>query len=196
MKRKVIQTFILPIALASVFTTASFAQTIEIMPVSATDVEVVPISYQMKHWSEVFIDQLSKNYDVKDVFGGKDLNSAIEATDFQNLAKLVLDKDYSGTPGSVTRESIVHELMQMWADKTGKELDKIAVIKMLIYDDLGQVDSKYYQSVMVAYMKDIAKGKGGGIFDPKAGVTYGELAALVFNTAQSIEKEKEADVQL
>ncbi|RXE59977.1 BsuPI-related putative proteinase inhibitor [Acetivibrio mesophilus] len=195
MKKKVIGSFILPMAITSVFTATSFAETANIMPVSAKDVEVMPISYQMKHWSEGFIDQLSKNYDVMEVFGGKNLNSIIEAKDFDKLVKLVLDENYNGSPDSVTREAVVHELMQIWADKTGKDLDKIPVIKMLIYVDLGEVDTKYYQSIMVAYMKDVAKGRGEGIFDPKTSVTYGELATLIFNTAESIEKEKEANVQ-
>jgi len=101
----------------------------------AKDVEVVPISYQIKHWSEVFIDQLSKDYDVKDVFDGKNLNSTIEVKDFQNLVRVVLDKDYDGSPDSLSREAVVHELMKIWADKTGKNLDEIAIIEMLIYTD-------------------------------------------------------------
>jgi len=114
-----------PVALASVLTTTSFAQSAEIVPVSAKDVEVVPISYQIKHWSEVFIDQLSKDYDVKDVFDGKNLNSTIEVKDFQNLVRVVLDKDYDGSPDSLSREAVVHELMKIWADKTGKILMKL-----------------------------------------------------------------------
>ncbi|ABN52424.1 MAG TPA: hypothetical protein DEF39_08810 [Hungateiclostridium thermocellum] len=195
MKRKVIQTCIFPVALASVLTTTSFAQSAEIVPVSAKDVEVVPISYQIKHWSEVFIDQLSKDYDVKDVFDGKNLNSTIEVKDFQNLVRVVLDKDYDGSPDSLSREAVVHELMKIWADKTGKNLDEIAIIEMLIYTDLSQVDEKYQQSVVIAYMKNIARGRGGGIFDPKTGVTYGELAALIYNTAQAVTKENQANVQ-
>jgi len=34
---------------------------------------------------------------------------------------------------------------------------------MLIYTDLSQVDEKYQQSVVIAYMKNIARGRGGGI---------------------------------
>jgi len=44
-------------------------------------------------------------------------------------------------------------------------------------------------------MKNIARGRGGGIFDPKTGVTYGELAALIYNTAQAVTKENQANVQ-
>jgi len=182
-------------AVISVFTATSFAQTADITLLSVEKPDVVTISYQMKHWSEPFVNQLSENYNANEMFEGKNLNSAIEAKDFQNLVRLVLDKDYDGTPDSVTREAVVHELMKIWAEKTGKDLDKVPVIRMLIYVDLDQVDIKYYQSIMVAYMKDIAKGRGEGIFDPKTDVTYGELAALVYNTAQSVEKEKESDVQ-
>lgn len=195
MRKGIIGKIILPVAITSVFTATSFAQTANMMPISAEDVEVIPISYQIKHWSEIFIDQLSKNYDIKEIFGEKDLNSVIETKDFQNIVKLVLDKDYNGTPDAVTREATVHELMQIWANKTGKDINKIPVIKMIIYADMEQVDTKYYQSIMVAYMRNVAKGRGGDIFDPKTGVTYGELAALIFNTAKSIEEEKEADVQ-
>ena len=44
-------------------------------------------------------------------------------------------------------------------------------------------------------MKGIAKGKDARVFDPKAEVTYGELAALICNTARAIESELESDRQ-
>ena len=106
-----------------------------------------------------------------------------------------MDAEYNGAPDAMTREAVVYELMKVWAEKTGQDLDQIATIKMIIYSDTEQFDPKYNHAITVAYMKDVAKGRGGGIFDPKSDVTYGELAALIFNTAEAVKKEKEPDVQ-
>ena len=41
----------------------------------------------------------------------------------------------------------------MWAQKTGRDLESIPVIKMLIYSDTDSIDAKYRQGITVAYMK-------------------------------------------
>lgn len=87
------------------------------------------------HWSQVFIDQLSKDYNVESIFSEKDLNTAIKAEDYQNIVRMVLDAEYNGTPDAMTREAVVYELMKIWADKTGQNLDEIATIRMIIYSD-------------------------------------------------------------
>jgi len=194
MRRKIIGSTFLSVALSSMLIVPSFGQDVEVRPVSAVGNEIIPISYQM-HWSQVFIDQLSKDYDTDSIFGGKDLNTAVEAEDYQNIVRIVLDAEYKGAPDTMTREAVVYELMKIWADKTGQDLDQIATIRMIIYSDTDQIDPKYNHAITVAYMRDVAKGRGGGIFAPKSNVTYGELAALIFNTAEAVEKEKESDAQ-
>jgi len=64
---------------------------------------------------------------------------------------------------------------------------------MLIYTDISEITPEYIHNIYIAYMHNIAKGKGAGIFDPKNRVTYGELAALITNTIKAIEKELVAD---
>lgn len=151
--------------------------------------ETIPIRYEIKHWSRQYIDQLLENYDVESIFFEKDLNEAIKKEDFQKLVKLVIDKDYDRSPETTSREAVVHELTKLWAEETGKELKDIPVIQMLIYSDTHEINPKYTHSITVAYMYDIAKGRGTEVFDPKSDVTYGELAALINNTVKAIEKE-------
>ena len=194
MKNKLFGSTILIATLSSSLVFTSFGLD-DIKTTSAENVKIVPISYQIKHWSQTFIDQLSKNHNVQEIFNEKDLNSAVKTEDFQNIVKLVLDAGYNGKPDSMTREAIVGELMKLWSQKTGLELDKIPTIKMVIYTDMEKINSSYYQAVTAAYMKNIAKGRGNGIFDPKTTVTYGELAALILNTSESIRTETKTNVQ-
>ncbi len=81
----------------------------------------------------------------------------------------------------------------MWVQKTGQIPEKIPVIDMIIYSDREDIDSKYRNSITVAHMKGIAKGKQARLFDPKAGVTFGELAALIYNTQNAIQNELNND---
>jgi hypothetical protein len=194
MKKKLLGSTILSATLCSSLILTSFGLD-DIKPISAEDKKVIPISYQIKHWSLTFIDQLSKNYNVQGMFNEKDLNAPVKTEDFQNIVKLVLDTEYKGKPDSMTREAVVGELMKIWSQKTGHELDKIPTIRMVIYTDMEKINSNYYHAVTAAYMKNIAKGRGGGIFDPKTTVTYGELAALIYNTSESIHTETKTDVQ-
>ncbi len=195
MKNKLLGSTILLATLSSSLTFTSFGLNENTKPISAEDKEIIPISYQIKHWSQTFIDQLSKKHNVQIMFNEKDLNAPVKTEDFQNIVKLLLDTEYKGEPDSMTREAVVGELMEIWSEKTGHDLDKIPTIKMVLYSDMEKINSSYYHAVTAAYMKNIAKGRGGRIFDPKTNVTYGELAALIFNTSESIRTEAKADVQ-
>ncbi len=138
------------------------------------------------HWSQKFLDELALEHDISSIFGGKNLNSFITVKDYQAAIKLFIDEEYDGTPDSVAREAIVYEFTRLWASKAGIDLDDIATIKMLIYVDTDKIDAKYNHAITVAYMKDIARGRGQGIFDPKTNTTYGELATLVYFTDKAI----------
>lgn len=173
----------------------AFAADTAVQAAAVGDIEAVPVSIRADHWGKAYIDELSDRYAVDSVFKNKDLNSKASMQDFQNLVRLVLDKEYAGTPDSMSREAIVHEFTRLWAEKTGKKLDDIAVVKMLIYSDTDKIDAKYNHSITVAYMNNIARGVGAGLFNPKASLTYGELAALAENTLRAIEKEAAPVVQ-
>jgi len=194
MKNKLFGSTIVLATLSSSLIFTSFGLD-NIKPISAEDKKVIPISYQFKHWSQTFIDQLSKNHNVQGMFDEKDLNVPAKTEDFLNIVKQVLDAEYKGKPDSMSREAVVGELMKIWSQKTGHELDKIPTIKMVLYTDMEKINSNYYHAVTAAYMKNIAKGRGGGIFDPKTTVTYGELAALIYNTSESIRTETKTDIQ-
>lgn len=189
MRNSLLRNTIIAGVLCTTLITPAFAQEMRVQSMAGKDMEVIPMSAELNHWAETYIERLSQNYDVESVFKGKNLNGAIEVQDFQKLVQMTIDKEYNGAPDSMAREAVVHELTRIWAEKTGQELDNIAVIKMLIYSDTDQIDAKYNHSVTVAYMRNIAKGIGAGIFNPKADVTYGELAALVNNTFNAVEKE-------
>ena len=150
----------------------------------------VPISYKL-HWSQPFVDKLIEEYKVEEFFKEKDLSEVIKAEEFAELVKLTIDSGYVGQVESVSREMIIQEATRIWADNTKNNLDEIAIIKMIIYSDAMDIDAKYMHGVYVAYMKDIAKGKGNQRFDPKAEITYGELATLLCNTDAAIQKELE-----
>lgn len=172
-----------------------FAADGAVRPAAIRDMAVVPVSISVDHWAKAYVEQLSKQYAVDSVFKGKDLDAKADIQDFQDMVRLVLDKEYKGTPDSMAREAIVHEFTRLWAEKTGQKLDDIAVIKMLIYSDTDKIDAKYNHSITVAYMNNIARGVGAGLFNPKADVTYGELAALAENTSRAIEKVADPRVQ-
>lgn len=139
------------------------------------------------HWSQSFLDELAINYTLDSLFMDKNLDEYITPEDFQLAVRLIIDGEYDHTPDSVLRETIVYEFTQLWANKTGKDLDKTMTIKMRIYADTDKIDAKYNRAITVAYMKDIARGRGQGIFDPKTNTTYGELATLVYCTQKAIE---------
>jgi len=193
MKKMLIKTGIIAGALCAVLTVPALAQ---LMPESAVkDAKEATVSYNLNHWAQTYIDGLSKNYNAKHIFEGVNLDAAVDVEVFHELIKLVIDEKYDGKPDAMTREAVVHELAKIWAEKTGKNLDKVPVIKMIVYSDTNEVDTRYNHSITVAYMKGIAKGKGNGVFDPKAIVSYGEMAALVSNTYKAIEDELKTRVE-
>ncbi|KNY25836.1 BsuPI-related putative proteinase inhibitor [Pseudobacteroides cellulosolvens] len=194
MRKKLLGSTILLLTLSSSLMFTSYGQTKNIQPISSGN-KVVVSGKQIKHWSQTYIDQLSKNHDAQSLFKGKDLNSIVKADTFKNIVSLVFDAEYDSTSQTLTREAVVYELMKIWSQKTGQDLDKIPTIKMILYSDMGKINAKYHQAITAAYMKNIAKGRGGRIFDPKTGITYGELAALVFNTSEAIRKEVKPDVK-
>ena len=89
MRKKIIGSTILSVALSSMLIVPSLGQDVQVRPISAEDNEIIPIFYKM-HWSEIFIDQLSKDYDIGSLFSGKDLDTAIKAEDYQNIVRVVL----------------------------------------------------------------------------------------------------------
>ncbi len=186
MKSKLLRNTVLTVAVSSAIAVPAFAQNIRII---TNDLEIAPISNVFNHWAEMYLEQLSVKYDTEEIFKDKNLNNHITAEDFKNAVKLAIDKDYENASNSMTREAIVYELTKIWAEKTSKDLDAMPIIKMLIYSDTEDIDVEYIHGVYVAYMHDIAKGRGEGIFDPKENVTYGELAVLINNTINAIEKE-------
>lgn len=189
MKNKLIRNTILTVAVSSVIAAPVFAQ--NIMSLSR---DVVPISYKFNHWAEIYLEQLAVNFDVEEIFKDKNLDNYITADDFKSAVKLTIANDYEDAPKSLTRETIIYELTKIWAEKAGKDLDNMPIIKMLIYSDTGEINIKYLNGIYVAYMYDIAKGREGGMFDPKTDVTYGELAVLLNNTISAIEKELTQDI--
>lgn len=138
------------------------------------------------HWAQKFIDELALEHDIDSVFKDVDLNAYITAEDFQKTVRLVIDEKYEGKPDSLLREAVVYEFTRLWAEKAGTSLDEIVTIQMLIYVDSDQIDPKYNHAITVAYLKDIARGRGQGIFDPKTRTTYGELATLAYFTDKAI----------
>lgn len=141
------------------------------------------------HWAEVYVEILSENHGVENLFRNKDLNQPITVEDFQELVRLVLAEDYNGRPAAVSREALVHELVTIWADKTGQDLQRIPVIEMLIYEDTAEIEPEYYHSIVIAYMQGIARGKERGKFRPADELSYGELATMIYNTDLAIKRE-------
>lgn len=150
---------------------------------------ILPSFAAEDHWATAHVQALEDVEGIATVFDGRDFGATIDASTFEKLTGLVFGSEHAVTPDAMTREAVVHEMTRIWAEISGLELETIPVIKMLIYSDTEQIDPAYNHSVTVAYMKGIAKGRGNGIFDPKATVTYGEMAALLNNTRQAIEKE-------
>lgn len=193
MKNNVLRNTIISGALCMFIAIPSFAQAANAQPILTKDAKPILINYEYKHWAKTYIEQLSKNYNVEAIFKGKDLEDYIKEEDYKNIVRLVIDKEYDGAPDAMTREAVVYDLIKIWAQKTGQDLDNIAVIQMVIYSDTNEIDPKYNHGITIAYMKNIAKGKGSGIFDPKAEVTYGELAALINNTHEAIKNELKSE---
>lgn len=181
--------------LCASLTVPSIALGLEALPVAAVDSEIIPIMYEIPHWFKPCIDELSIKYDVATVFAAKNLDAAATAGEFQKLVQLVLDGEYDSAPANMTREAVVSELARIWAEKCGQELGNVPVIKMIVYADMEEIDVQYHQGVTVAYMKDIAKGRGERVFAPKSDVTYGEMAALINNTRKAVEKELQSGSQ-
>lgn len=193
MKKSLLKKTIITGALCTALIVPSFVQGAEVRPTSTEDEGVIPISHGFNHWAQDYIYKLSTGYDVTAIFDDKDLDDTITAEDFQKTVRLTVDQRYDSTPDAVTREAVVYELTKIWAQKTGQDLDSIPVIQMLIYSDTDKIDGKYNHGITVANAKDIAKGKGEGVFDPKAKVTYGEFAVLLNNVDRAIKNEMEQE---
>lgn len=188
-----LKNIILIVAICTALLMPSLAGGTELLH-KTVEFEVKPISvpesvFKTIHWSQTYVDKLSKEHNAELIFKDRDLNADIAFEDFKSAVQLVIDEEYDNTPDAMTREAVVHELTKILEQKTGQILEKIPVIDMIIYADTEDIDSKYRNSITVAYMKDIAKGKQARLFDPKAHVTLGELAALIYNTQNAIQNE-------
>lgn len=168
--------------------TGTIAAFLAIPGVAATN-DIIPINYEA-HWAQSVVIELSENSEFRDLLNNKNLNSVINLEDFQKAVKILIDEKYEGNADSTTREAVTAELVNIWSQKTGINLNEVPILKMIFYSDFSEIDSKYAQGINVAYMKNIAKGRGEGIFAPKANVTYGELAAFIKKTNQAINGEK------
>lgn len=167
----------------------AFAGESGIRPILFGEMRPISVSNTPVHWAEQSVKELAEKYDVEYIFSGKNLDDIVAAEEYQYLVKLISGQETYQVPEAITREAVVHEMTKIWAQKTGQDLEKIPVIKMLIYEDTAEIDSKYSHSATVAYMKKIAKGRGNRIFAPKMNVTYGELAALLNNTEKAVAAE-------
>src|SRR6056297_2950201 len=156
-----------------------------------TNTTSIPTRQEYDHWADKYVEQLNMKYEMDDFFSDKDLNAEILTEDLVNLIRKTLKEDFEYEEEKITREKAVYEFTKIWALETGQDLDNIATIKMIIYEDTTKIDPKYNHAVTVAYMKDIAQGRGERIFDPNTELTYGEAATLVVNTNNAIEKELE-----
>lgn len=189
MKKNLLKNTIIAGTLCTMLVTPTFGQGGKTTDVMREDIKIIPISHQFKHWAEGHIHQLSQNYDVQWIFQDKDLDTAITAEDFQKLLQSTVDEKYDKMPDSMKREAVIYEVTRIWAEKTGKDLQKIPTIRMIIYPDTDKIDPKYNQGITVAYMKGIAKGRATGNFDPKTEVTYGEAAVLMTKLEKAIQNE-------
>jgi len=156
-----------------------------------TNTTSIPTRQEYDHWADKYVEQLNMKYEMDDFFSDKDLNAEILTEDLVNLIRKTLKEDFEYEEEKITREKAVYEFTKIWALETGQDLDNIATIKMIIYEDTTDIDPKYNHAVTVAYMKDIAQGRGERIFDPNEELTYGEAATLVVNTNNAVEEELE-----
>jgi len=140
------------------------------------------------HWAQPQVNYLIENYKVEEVFESIEYDKPIKTDHFQYLIKELIDKDYDSSLDNNTREAVIHELMKLWADKTGKDLENLIVPNMFIYSDRAKIKGKYRKAIISAYRQDIAKGRDSGIFAPKKKVNYGELAVLMINTKRAIKQ--------
>ncbi len=154
---------------------------------------VLPSFAAEEHWAASHVQALGEVEGVESILTEENFNATVDAVTFEKLTGLIFGSEHARLPQAMTREAVVHEMAKIWADISGLDLETIPVIKMVIYPDTDQIDPAYNHSVTVAYMKDIAKGRASGIFDPKASVTYGEMAALLNNTLQAIAEESASE---
>lgn len=170
--------------------TASVAALLAV-PAFATDYvkTIMVISPNPVHWAQEVVMELEDKYNLKDLFTKENLDSVIEPSAFEEAIQAVINADYQGQPEALTREAIVHELVNVWSQETGIDSSRVPIVKMLFYKDMEKAESQYVQSIYVAWMKDIAKGKEPMEFVPKSQVTYAELASMVQRTKAAIDLE-------
>jgi hypothetical protein len=163
------------------------------LTVYAQSEDLLIMPAKQSHWSQSYVDYLNENYGTDDFFSGKNLDEYITVDDFTSLIKLTVDRNYAGRPDSTARQALVYECARIWAEKTGQDMDQIAIIQIAPYVDADQIDSRYAHGVYLAYLQEIARGRGNGVFDPKTPATYGELATMVTRTIWAIGKNSSAD---
>ncbi len=144
------------------------------------------------HWAKEVVMELEDKYELTELFTNENLDASIDTDVFVKAVQTVINKDYQARPEAITREAVVHELVNIWSQETGIDSDKVPVVRMLFYTDMEKAQSKYVQSIYVAWMKDIAKGKAPMEFMPKAHVSYAELASMVKRTKDAINLENAA----
>ncbi|HZJ76708.1 MAG TPA: S-layer homology domain-containing protein [Oscillospiraceae bacterium] len=187
MKKKTIKNIIVVGILFSIVTMSVFAEVEG--PGDLEDKKIIPIIHTEFHWADEYVQKVINTYGVESIFEDRDLNDILSAKEFQNLISLTIDEDYTNILESMTREEVVNELVYTWANKTGNKVEEIPTIKMIVYADMEEIKPEYNHSITVAYMKNIANGKGFGMFVPKTEVTYGEAAAMIIKLETAIEKE-------
>ena len=71
MKNKLLSNAVIAGALCMALSVPSFVLGAEVLPVSAEDKRIVPISHELKHWAEMYVDRLSEGFDIEPVYNDK-----------------------------------------------------------------------------------------------------------------------------
>ncbi len=129
------------------------------------------------HWGQTYVDQLDSRYPVSEAIRDYNFNDYISVSDMKRLLKCVMDDDIELT--STSRQEVVSKLVDVYAERTGINLDEVLFVALVPFEDFDEISPEYTRNIMYAYSSGLLKGRGNSLMEPADRLSYAEAFALI-----------------
>ncbi len=132
---------------------------------------------EQTNWGQTYVDQLDCRYPVSEAIGDYNFNDYISVSDMKSLLKCVMDADIE--LASTTRQEVVSKLVDIYAEKTGINLDEVLFVALVPFEDFNKISPEYTRNIMYAYSSGLLKGRGNSLMEPSDRLSYAEAFVLL-----------------
>ncbi len=129
------------------------------------------------HWAQSYVDQLDSRYSVSETVSNYNLNDFISLADMKGLLKCIMDADTAIT--STSRQEVVSKLIDIYAERTGINLDEVLFVALVPFEDFDKINPEYTRNIMYAYSSGLLKGRGNSFMAPADRLSYAEAFVLL-----------------